>query len=134
MYVVTTTSPSSERFKNGGEWPYSSPIGKPSESLPSDTIHNFEQFQKHQALKAGAVSQKCNIFAVLEQNGNISFLPLTGHSKGGIHSDETPIRLEISLCEQDRPSPLCLRFDPTGTRLYAVDAKGKIIITTFEES
>lgn len=134
MYVITTTSPSSERHKNMGEWSYSSPIGKPSENLPPDTTHNFEQFRKNQSLVAGAVSRQCNIFAVLERTGNIFLLPLTGHSRGGIYSEvEKPIKLESALYKQDRPSPLCLRFDPMGTRLYAVDAKGKIIVTTFGE-
>ncbi|MCJ1461908.1 hypothetical protein MMC07_000507 [Pseudocyphellaria aurata] len=133
-YVITTTSPSSERYKNGGEWPYSAPIGRPSESLPPDITHSFQQFRKQQALVAGAVSQQCNIFAVLEKTGNIFYVPLSAHSGGGIHSKiEKPIKLKGSLCKQDRPSPDCLRFDPAGTRLYAVDATGKITITTFSE-
>lgn len=132
MYVLTTTSPSSERSRNGGEWSYSSPVGR---SLPPENIHNFEQFGNHQSLAAGTVSRRCKIFAVLEKTGRIFFLPLTGHSKGGIHSEvENPIRIESSLCKQHRSSPHCLRFDPTGTHLYAVDAKGKIIVATFEES
>lgn len=131
-YVITTTSPSSERYKNQGEWSYSSPIGKPAEPLPSETTHNFQQFEKNQSLVAGAVSRQCNIFAVLERTGNIFYLPLTGHSGGGIYSAvETPIKLKSSLCEQDRPSHRCLRFDPLGTSLYAADATGWIIVTTF---
>ena len=133
-YVVTTTSPSSERYKNQGEWSYSSPIGKPAEPLPPEMTHNFEQFRKNQSLVAGAVSHQCNIFAVLERTGNIFFLPLTGHSEGGICSAvEIPIKLKSSLCKQDRPSPHCLRFDPLGTRLYAADATGRIIVFTFIE-
>lgn len=136
MYLIATTSPSSERYKNGGEWSYSCPVGKPDEPLPQAVIHNFEQFGKHQSLVAGAVSRQCNIFAVLERSGNIFFLPLTGHSEGGIHSKvKTPTKPKVSLCEQKqgRSSPLCLRFDPTGTRLFAVDATGRIIVTTFKE-
>lgn len=134
MYLITTTSPSSERSKNGGEWPYACPVSKPNEPFPQAMIHNFEQFAKHQALVAGAVSRQCNIFAVLERTGNIFFLQLTGHSDGGIHSKvQTPIKLKVSLCKQVRSSPLCIRFDPSGTRLYAVDATGRIIVSTFKE-
>ena len=84
---------------------------------------------------AGAVSTTHNIFAVLEDCGRISILALDAHEQGGIHSPQADADiLSVSLSKQDRPSMSCLVFDPSGSRLFAVDPKGKIVVAEFEKA
>lgn len=82
---------------------------------------------------AGCPSSQHHLFAVLEVSGRLSVLRLNKHKDGGIHSKDEAEILAHSLCKQDRPLPDCLRFDSTGSHLYAVDRKGKIIVTEFEK-
>lgn len=139
LYVFCTTAPSSVRSSHQGEWSFVVPL--PNLNLPrirppnNNSIHNFEQFKFHCALRAGCVSSRHNIIAVLEETGKISILPLEAHEKAGIHGsdDDALAVLPEVLCKQDNPSPSCLHFDPTGERLFAIDPKGKIIIAEFEE-
>lgn len=37
-----------------------------------------------------------------------------------------------TLARQERPSAGCMRFDPGGDRLFAVDPKGKLVVVEFE--
>ena len=137
-YVLCTTSPSSERHYNSGEWSFSLPLPSPSSPTPrwrppSNIIHDFEQFQHHRPIRAGAVSDNHNIFAVLEDNGRISTLALTAGSPGGVCglSDESK---ELTFLDKSIGAiGGCLRFTPDGERLVAADAKGKIVIAGFEK-
>ena len=82
---------------------------------------------------AGCPSSQHHVFVVLEESGRLSVLRLDKHDDGGIHSpDENAEILPHSLCKQDRPLSNCLRFDPSGSWLFAIDPKGKIIVTEFE--
>ena len=135
--VLCTTSPSTERWRNQGEWSFSLPVLNttvPVLKCTTKAIHNFEQFRKHRALVAGAVSSRHNVLAVLEETGKIYILRLDAHEDGGIHSPELDAgKLAVRLAKQETPSANCLRFDPDGERLFAVDIKGKIIIVEFEK-
>ena len=136
-YLACTTSPSSERYRNGGEWPFISPLSYrrgPELRPPNAPFHNLEQFKEHHALTVGCVSTKHNVLAVLEGSGKISILSLKSHEDGGICGEEKAQRLSEALHRQEKPSTACLRFDPEGERLFAIDPKGKIIITDFKRS
>ena len=101
---------------------------------PSSRIHTFEQLKKHRSLFAGCPSSQHHLFAVLEDSGKLSVLRLNKHDDGGVHSlDEGAEILPHSLCKQDRPLTDCLRFDPSGSCLFAVDPKGTIVVTEFEQ-
>ena len=136
-YVACTTSPSSERYRNSGEWSFIlqlSYIRGPRLRPPNPSCHDLEQFKEHRALTVGCVSMKHNVLAVLEDSGDISIISLKSHEKGGICGGEGDAeRLSEALCKQEKPSTSCLRFDPDSGRLFAIDPKGKIIVTDFEK-
>ncbi len=132
-YVACTTSPSSERYRNDGEWSFILPLSYtegPRLRPPNPPCHDLGQFTH--ALTVGCVSKKHHVLAVLEDSGKISILSLMGHEEGGICGEGDAERLSEALCKQEKPSTSCLRFDPDGERLFAVDPRGKIIITDFE--
>lgn len=130
-YLLCTTAPSTERWHHDGEWSFILPVPPNTRSHSGSTIHNFEQLKRP---LAGCPSSKHHVFAVLEDSGKLSILRLDKHDGGGIHSpDEDAETLKQSLCKQDRPLTDCLRFDPSGSFLFAVDPKGKIIVTEFGE-
>lgn len=135
-YILCTTAASTERWRNGGEWPFCSLVVTPPGSVPASSIHNLEQLKNQRALVAGTVSSQASLFAVLERTGKIFLVGLTGHGDGGICGEaEAPERLSVSLPEQSgvtTQGTSCLRFDPTGSKLYAVDPKGKIVIVSFK--
>jgi len=133
-YLLCTSSASTERFRTGGEWPFSSPITPVLDHAPSSSVQDFIALKDHRQLVAGAVSNAANTFAVLEKSGKILILQLTGHEDGGICSrNEAPRILRDSLCElrSTRATASCLRFDASGERLYAVDPEGKLLVVAF---
>ena len=136
IYVACTTSPSSERWRNDGEWSFIVPLPftrGPRLRPPNPPCHDLKQFGKHHALTLGCVSTKHNVLAVLERSGVISVLSLKSHETGGICGEGHAKRLSEALFKQEKPSTSCLHFDPDGERLFAIDPKGKIIITEFEK-
>ena len=137
LYLLCTTAPSTERWHHDGEWSFIlliPPNASRSHIHPGSTTHNFEQLKHHRPLFAGCPSSKHHVFAVLEDSGRISILRLDKHDGGGIYSpDEHAEILAHSLCKQDRPLTDCLRFDPSSSFLFAVDPKGKIVVTEFGE-
>ena len=136
-YVLCTTAPSTERWHHDGEWSFIILIPPNASRLntdPGSRWHTFEQFKSHTSLVAGCPSSQHHLFAVLEDSGRLSVLRLDKHDHGGIHSrDQDAEILAHSLCKQDRPLTNCIRFDPSGSRLFAVDPKGKIVVTEFEK-
>lgn len=72
---------------------------------------------------------------MLEETGKIFILPLEAHEEAGIHGCESDalVSLPESLCKQEVPSTSSFRFDPSGDRLFAIDPRGKIIVTDFEK-
>lgn len=117
-----------------GEWPFASPVTATGEEAPSTSVHDFDTLQHYRYLIAGAVSSVANVYAVLEKTGKIVILRLTGHEEGGICSrDEAPLKVKASLCGTSGPraSTSCMRFDPSGKRLFAVDPEGTLLVVTF---
>ena len=136
LYILCTTAPSTERWRHDGEWSFIlliPPNASKSYNHPDRVIHIFEQLKSHRPLLAGCPSSQHHVFAVLEDSGRLSVLRLDKHDDGGIHSpDEDAEVLAHSLCKQDRPLTDCLRFDPSGSWLFAVDPKGTIVVTEFD--
>ena len=134
-YVLCTTAASTERWRNGGEWSFCSPVILPPSQVPEMAIHDLDQLGKQQTLIAGAVSSSASIFAVLEKTGRIYLLKLSGHEDGGVCGQvDPPQRLPASLSEFSRVSTqgtTCLRFDPTGSIMYAISPKGRLIVVRF---
>lgn len=134
-YVLCSTSASTERYRSNGEWPFISPVATSDEEVPPSTVHDFVALQSYRQLITGAVSSVANIYAVLEKTGKIVTLRLTSHEHGGIGPrEEAPQKLRASLCslESSRASTTCMRFDPSGEKLYAVDPEGKLLVVTFK--
>ena len=133
-YLFSTTSASTERFRSQGEWCFSSPVARANEQVPPQTVHDLTALQDHRQIVAGTISSVANKFVVLMKSGMVLVLSLTGHEEGGICSrKDAPDVLPVSLCElkSSRATPTCMRFDPSGTKLYAVDPEGKLIVVTF---
>ena len=137
QYLFCTTHASTERWRNGGEWPFCSPITFPPESIPERTVHDLESLKDKRRLVAGAVSSKANVFVVLETSGNVSYIGLRAHDHGGIcGTDVPPCTIKPALSSQKTQSQICpsvLQFDPSGKRLFAVGPDGKFIIVDFTD-
>ncbi|KAH0537561.1 hypothetical protein FGG08_005660 [Glutinoglossum americanum] len=130
-YVLCTTSPT-QKYNVGREQSFISPVFLQSESLHLDLVHFLEPLNRRQGLIAGAALSHTNVIAVAERTGKIMVLPLTPHDGGGIHSDiREPLELNNSLFSEAGPPMNCLRFNPAGTHLYAIDVKGEVIIKRF---
>lgn len=93
--------------------------------------HRLEQLAEHK-IQCGAVPRQGNLVAFLEETGNVTYVPLTAGDRAGL-SSQHPLRLPVSLCPQQKLSMGCLRFDPSGTILYAIDSKGRLIRATFTQ-
>ncbi|KAL8787533.1 MAG: hypothetical protein Q9213_002191 [Squamulea squamosa] len=134
QYLICTTWPSTERFRSKGEWSFSSPNVRANEQVPPRTVHDLTALQDYRQIVASAVSSEANKLSILTKSGDLLLLDLTGHEEGGICSrEDAPDVLPASLCESksSRATPDCLRFDPSGTKLYAVDPEGKLVIVMF---
>ncbi|KAI4261105.1 MAG: hypothetical protein L6R42_003686, partial [Xanthoria sp. 1 TBL-2021] len=133
-YILCTTSASTERFRSQGEWPFTSPVAPSNEQVPPKTVHDLTALQDHRQIVAGTVSSTANKFVVLTKSGKILVLSLDGHEDGGICSlKDAPDILPstLSALKSSRATPTSLRFDPSGTTLYAIDPEGKLIIVMF---
>ncbi|KAL8876220.1 MAG: hypothetical protein Q9198_005547 [Flavoplaca austrocitrina] len=134
-YIFCTTSASTERFRSEGEWSFISPVPFPGHQVPPNAVHDLTTLQDHRQIVACAVSSVANKFAVLTKAGKIIVLALNAHEEGGIDSlQDEPDILPGSLCSlrSSRATPTCLRFDPTGTKLYVVDPEGKLLVVRFK--
>ncbi|KAL9599701.1 MAG: hypothetical protein Q9219_003689 [cf. Caloplaca sp. 3 TL-2023] len=133
-YVLCSTSASTERFRSKGEWSFSALVTAGAEQSSHSSVHDFTDLTSYRQFVTGAVSGAANLYAVLEKTGKILILQLTGHEEGGIYTrNQAPVTLKVSLCSlrTSRASAACLKFDPSGKKLYAVDPGGKLAVTTF---
>lgn len=89
-------------------------------------------------MQSGTVPRQGNLVALLEKTGKIVLIPLTPSDRGGLCSatprEREPAELSVALCTQAKPSMGCLRFDPPGVLLYAIDSKGKLIRASFKNN
>ncbi len=96
----------------------------------------FMQLRRRLSLVAGAVPVQGNVVAVLEKTGKIILVRLTSNGRDGLGSvnseDAKPTEVPASLCSKTKLSMNCLRFDPHGAHLFAIDTKGKLIRTRFK--
>ncbi|KAL8951014.1 MAG: hypothetical protein Q9222_002990 [Ikaeria aurantiellina] len=133
-YMLCTTSASTDRYQVAGEWSFVSPVALTADQATPPAKHDFVELKAYRQLVTGAVSNIANKFAVMEKTGKILILDLNRHELGGICSRHSkPEVLGVSLCElkTSRATTSCLRFDPSGTRLFALDPEGKLITATF---
>lgn len=85
-------------------------------------------------MRAGSVSNKYNILAVLEDSGRVSILPLGASEAGGVCGKTNGMVVaEKGLCEQKGAVGAALRFEPGGERLVGVDKEGKVVVVDFEK-
>lgn len=131
------TYASTERFRNGGEWPFCSPIVFAPSHTPRQCVHNLEPLGSKRSLVAAAVSSQANVLAVLEANGDISIFALKAHGEGGICLVERELMiiesgLKSSQRSQSSICPSSLRFDTSGTQLLGVGPDGKVVLVTFD--
>ena len=130
-YVLCTTSPSSERWKHGGEWSFISAVADSPASVPPDLQFDFCQLgELEKGIVAGAASSDGKVVALLNQKGRIKLFILNAKTGGGLHSAlEEPVALKTRLAAQTTASRGCLRFQSQGGKLFlfAVDLHGKVI-------
>ncbi|KAH8679923.1 hypothetical protein BGZ60DRAFT_561433 [Tricladium varicosporioides] len=133
VYMLCTTSPSSRRQENGGEWPFICPVPWGPTKMPPEFEHTFNMLRNSEAIVAGAISPDGKIVAMLEDNGALMLFPLTAKDSG-IGPGKNPIYVgrPYTLFENgDGPtSSTTLRFikSSDGTLyLYAVDNRGKLV-------
>lgn len=133
--MLCTTSPSSRRSENQGEWSFIAPVSDPFAEIQSPTFHCLVQVQlrKYMTLFDGAISPHGNMIALLSKTGSISLLPLLAGSTGGIvtNTDRGPIELDRHLAQQTFINTAALRFDADGKQLFAIDHEGKVVVATF---
>jgi hypothetical protein len=128
-YVLCTTSPSPERARYGGEWPFVSPVASSPAKVPPGLEHPFENLGKSKAIHVGAVSPDGRVAALWDATKSLILVPLSPSSRGGLHT-RTPIILEEKLESRPSMSPTSLRFRVESDKclyLYAIDVKGKVV-------
>ena len=134
-YILCTTSPSTERSRNDGEWSYVSPIGPGPIKVPPQLDHNLWRLGKAKAIIAGATSLDGTVIALLEETGRILLMSLVAEDGGGLSSQD-PICLDKQLKSRKKVSPTALRFCEVDRRLclVAVDPQGIVIRQYFQDS
>ena len=139
-YALVTTSPSHERFHNGGEFSYLAPLGPSPHDAPSlrPLEHNLTSLSEHAGILAGAVSDPPHYAALLDRKGSIIVLKLDRNERGnGLVASDPPYALKERLSKQDGPvSPTCLRFYWADSCLWlaAVDASGRVVRMRFDQT
>ncbi|KAI9800304.1 MAG: hypothetical protein M1833_003418 [Piccolia ochrophora] len=135
-YVLCTTSPSSERSKFEGEWPFLSPVGGSPAIVPPSLEHSLCHLKRPSAVLAGAATVQGDLIALLEEDGTLKLFSLAASSTGGLCSEREPTILDHRLSKQKRVSPTSLRFrtgaSDSRTELFAVDTNGHIIKKIFD--
>jgi hypothetical protein len=137
-YVLSTTSPSNERFRNGGEWTYISPVSDTPSGVPEELDQNLWRLRDDaKAILTGAATPNGDVVALLEQTGKVLLFPLGPGRDGGLVNSQEPIKLNKELSKQQKASTTSLRFCTKGTNrqlhLYAIDTKGRVVWKSFEQ-
>src|SRR5205085_1292311 len=127
-YLLATTSPSSERYNNNGEWTFISAVADEPAKVPSDLQLDLAKLEKAKPIVAGTVPISGDLVALLENSGKIYLLRLRSID-GHIGSGEKPVTLAEKLAGANKVSNTCLRFHVANgcLFLYAVDTEGTVI-------
>jgi hypothetical protein len=152
-YVICTTSPSTERDSNeGGEWTFISPLSLPFPNWETErAYHCLIQIQSrkspHLHIHASAISPQGNLIALLDSNGRICLIPLVSCDRGGMITDTECEPIEVYVDRKwlfnwpkkaklgrNEDQMAAIRFDPSGTRLYAVNWNGTVVVVNFPQA
>ena len=132
-YILSTTSPSTERFRTGGEWTYISPVFDTPSRVLEGLDQNLLQLDTAGAILTGAASARGDVIALVEQTGAVWLFPLMASKNGGLEPSDSqqPIKLDKKLSSQEKASMTSLRFCAKGKNgqfhLYAIDTNGKVV-------
>jgi hypothetical protein len=136
-YILCTTSPSTEREVDGGEWSFIAPLSIPFATWANErAYHCLKQVQgtnsPHLHIHASAISPQGNFVALLDSNGHICLIPIRSRKGGGMVSNdfEKPIEVKESL-ERNEGCMAALRFNPPGTKLYGINWNGHVVVVQF---
>ena len=136
-YILSTTSPSNERFRNGGEWTYISPVSDTPSRVPKELDQNLWRLHDARAILTGAATPNGDVVALLEERGKVLLFPLGPGKGGGLVNFQEPIKLDKELSKQQKASTTSLRFCAKGENrqlhLYAIDTKGRVIWKSFDQ-
>ncbi|KAI9771280.1 MAG: hypothetical protein M1840_002250 [Geoglossum simile] len=131
-YVLCTTSPSYERARYDGQWPFVSPVASSPAKVPPGLEHPFENLEISSAIHVGDASPDGRVVALWDATGSLILVPLSPSHSGGLENYHTraPVTLEAKLMNS-RPSmpPTSLRFyvESGCLHLYAVDMEGGVV-------
>lgn len=136
-YILSTTSPSNERFRNGGEWTYISPVSDTPSRVPEELNQDLWRLRDARAILTGAATPNGDVVALLEETGKVLLFPLGPGKDGGLVSFQEPIKLDKELSKQQKASTTSLRFCAKGPNrqlhLYAIDTKGRVVWKSFNQ-
>ncbi|KAI9751514.1 MAG: hypothetical protein M1815_001085 [Lichina confinis] len=126
-YILCTTSPSTERSRNDGEWSFISAVADSPALVPKKLTHSLYALQRDQEMTAGAASPRGDAIALLDKDGFLTLFPLAAEQDRGLHSEGKPIVLKERLSTQIGSSATCLRFHVLPATdelwLYALDCE-----------
>jgi hypothetical protein len=136
-YILSTTSPSNERVRNGGEWTYISPVSDTPSRVPEELSQDLLRLRNARAILTGAATPNGDVVALLEERGEVLLFPLGPGNSGGLVNFQEPIKLEKELSKQQKASTTSLRFCAKGPNrqlhLYAIDTKGRVVWKSFDQ-
>jgi hypothetical protein len=155
-YILSTTSPSNERYRNDGEWTYISPVSDDPSVDPKELSQDLWLLDDG-AVLTGAATASGDVVALLKETGELLLFPLTPRKGGGLAlanfqgpmkpnkkrgglalpNLQEPIKLDRKLSKQQKASMTSLCFCSKGTNrqlhLYAIDTKGTVVRTSFNQ-
>ncbi|KAI9700275.1 MAG: hypothetical protein M1836_002289 [Candelina mexicana] len=131
-HILCSTSYSSQRHNNEGECSFVAPAITKFPQYDSPLFHSLTQFVKAPPMQASTVAPQGNMAALLDRSGCIHVITLYPNANGGLHTERLMDRkIEPKLNSHLVSAMGSVRFNRSGTKLVAVDHKGKLVIVTF---
>lgn len=133
--MIVTTSPSTQRKENGGEWSFIAPMKIPFPLHQDNAMHCLMDAQhgKFMSIVDCAVAKKGNAIALLGTRGKICVLGLRALDNGGIGaSDDALEELEKEVKISGHLQEATLSFTDDDKKLVALDIQGKLVVAEFE--
>jgi hypothetical protein len=131
--MFVTTSPSSQRKLNYGEWSFITPICRPLPTYQDDAMHCLYSAQHidYRSMMCSAVAPQGNAVAFVSQCGEICVTPLEPIDNGGIRTaDGALAELNKSLRSLETAHEAAIRFTGDGRQLIAVDTRGTLLVAS----